>query len=101
VGWGKIRLPEDTFHTTAVWTTVPTSPREMVSAQIERGLSGVAHVLANVAPLYLMCDPRDLGVVAETRSTFTNKPTIFIYDVVPGGVGFAERLYASHDQIVR
>ncbi len=100
VGWGKIRLPEDVFHTTAVWITVPVDPRVSSPTQIERGLSGVAHVLANVAPLYLMCDPRDLGVVAETRSTFTDRPTVYIYDVVPGGVGFAERLYASHDQVL-
>jgi DEAD/DEAH box helicase domain-containing protein len=100
VGWGRIRLPEDVFHTTAVWFTIKNAADRFAAAQIERGLSGVAHVLANVAPLYLMCDPRDLGVVAETRSPFTSEPTIFLYDVVPGGVGFAERIYASYDQIV-
>jgi DEAD/DEAH box helicase domain-containing protein len=100
VGWGRIRLPEDTFHTTAVWLTVPTAATKLSPTQIEGGLSGVAHVLGNVAPLYVMCDPRDLGVVAETRSAFTEQPTVFIYDIVPGGVGFAERLYGSFDQLV-
>jgi DEAD/DEAH box helicase domain-containing protein len=56
--------------------------------------------LGNVAPLFLMCDPRDLGVFSETRSPFTGQPTIFVYDAVPGGVGFAERLYACHGSLV-
>jgi DEAD/DEAH box helicase domain-containing protein len=100
VGWGRIRLPEDTFHTTAMWITVQTTAGRLSPTQIEGGLSGVAHVLGNVAPLYVMCDPRDLGVVAETRSGFTELPTVYIYDAVPGGVGFAERLYGSFEQLV-
>ncbi len=98
VGWGKIRLPEDTFHTTAFWLTVP--KRSWSPEEIERGLNGMAHVLANVAPLFLMCDPRDLGVYSETRGPFTGQPTVFLYDSVPGGIGFAERLFASFDQIL-
>ncbi len=101
VGWGKIRLPEDTFHTTAYWLTLPDRPSGWNSGEIERGLDGVAHVLANVAPLFLMCSPGDLGVFAETRSPFTGQPTIFLYDAIPGGVGFAEKLYASHDLLIR
>jgi DEAD/DEAH box helicase domain-containing protein len=100
VGWGRIRLPEDVFHTTAVWISLPTDAGRLTPVQIEGGLSGLAHVLANVAPLYVMCDPRDLGVVAETRSTFTGEPSVFIYDVVPGGVGFSERLFGCFDQLV-
>lgn len=55
---------------------------------------GVAHALENVAPLYLMSDPRDLGAVAEIKSPHTGEPTITLYERVPGGVGQAERLYA-------
>jgi DEAD/DEAH box helicase domain-containing protein len=98
VGWGKIRLPEDSFHTTACWIAFPNVQRP--TSEIERGLAGVAQVLANVAPLFVMADPRDLGVYAETRGPITGRPTIFIYDAVPGGVGFAERLYASYEQLV-
>ncbi len=101
VGWGKIRLPEDTFHTTAYWVALPDQPIERSVGDVERGLSGVAHVLANVAPLFLMCSPGDLGVFAETRSPFSGLPTIYLYDAIPGGVGFAEKLYASHDQLIR
>jgi DEAD/DEAH box helicase domain-containing protein len=63
-------------------------------------LSGLAHVLRHIAPLYLMSDPRDIGVVSEVRSPFTTQPTITIYDNVPGGLGFSEGLYELHDRLL-
>ena len=50
-------------------------------------------MLVQTAPLYLMCDPRDVRVVSEVKSPFTGAPTIYLYESVPGGVGFAERLF--------
>ncbi len=99
VGWGKIRLPEDSFHTSAYWLSVPPG-QGWSAAEIERGLAGLAHVLANVAPLFVMADPRDLGVYLETRSPFTGEPTVFLYDAIPGGVGLAERIYQNHTQLI-
>lgn len=101
VGWGKIRLPEDNLHTKAYWLTLPPEATARLSpTEIQEGLLGLRHVLANVAPLYLMCDPRDLGVQAEVRAPFTDAPTVFVYDNVPGGIGFAERLYALHRELL-
>lgn len=100
VGWGKIRLPEDTFHTSAYWIAFDEVPEGLSATALERALDGISHVLANVAPLFLMCDPRDLGAYAETRSARTARPTIYLYDAVPGGVGFSEKLYRSHEQLI-
>ena len=63
-------------------------------------LSGLAHVLRHIAPLYLMSDPRDIGVVSEVRSTLTKLPTVTIYDSAPGGLGFSESLYELYDDLV-
>jgi DEAD/DEAH box helicase domain-containing protein len=63
-------------------------------------LSGLAHVLRHIAPLYLMSDPRDIGVVSEVRSTFTKQPTVTIYDNAPGGLGFSESLYELYDNLL-
>jgi DEAD/DEAH box helicase domain-containing protein len=67
----------------------------------QTALGGLAHALGNIAPLYLMCDPRDLGVLSEQRSKDTRAPTITIYDRVPEGLGLAEQLYALHDELLR
>ncbi len=52
--------------------------------------------MGQIAPLYLMCDPRDIHVIYHVKSPFTQKPTIYIYDSCPGGIGFSERLYEMH-----
>ncbi|HBY96864.1 MAG TPA: hypothetical protein DEP84_23440, partial [Chloroflexi bacterium] len=70
------------------------------SGEVAAGLLGLATALGNVAPLFLMCDPRDLGVTSELRSPFTGHPTIFVYDQVPAGVGFAEKLFELHPTIL-
>jgi DEAD/DEAH box helicase domain-containing protein len=66
----------------------------------QTALGGLAYALGNLAPLFLMCDPRDLGVIAEPRSRETRQPTITIYDLVPEGLGFAERLYEIHSDLL-
>ena len=63
-------------------------------------LSGVAHVLRHLAPLYLMCDPRDVGVVSDVKPPWTRQPTIIAYDNAPGGLGFSEGLYELHDTLL-
>jgi DEAD/DEAH box helicase domain-containing protein len=67
----------------------------------QTALGGLAHALGNIAPLFLMCDPRDINVLSEPRSKETGSPTITIYDLVPEGLGFAEQLYELHDELLR
>lgn len=101
VGWGNIHLPEDTFHTTAYWLSVPDHVVRLISRQdLESGLMGLAHVLRQVAPIFLMCDPADVAVWPEIKAPFTEEPTVFLYDRVPGGIGFSERLFGMHQQLL-
>ncbi len=70
-------------------------------AQVPGGaLAGLAHALGNVAPLFLMCDPHDIGVVAELRSSHTGGPTITVYDRVAGGIGLSQQLYGLQGQVL-
>ncbi|MBN1286993.1 MAG: DEAD/DEAH box helicase [Anaerolineae bacterium] len=64
-------------------------------------LSGLGALLQNLCTVHLMCAPYDLGVVVEQRSATTLAPTIIIYDNVAGGLGFSERLYEWHDDLLR
>lgn len=102
IGSGPIHLPEQTLHTTAYWTSVPPAmAARLGSERLEAALRGLAHALRHVASLRLMCDPRDLGAVAEVRSPTTLKPTVTVYEVYPGGVGCSERLFELHDELLR
>jgi len=97
LGWGQVHLPELELQTTAYWMTLNKIPDGINSQDdIQNGLMGIANVLGQIAPLYLMCDPRDIHVVYHVKSPFTQKPTIYIYDSCPGGIGFSEKLYELH-----
>ncbi|HEX6127877.1 MAG TPA: Zn-binding domain-containing protein, partial [Candidatus Limnocylindria bacterium] len=102
VGWGSISLPETEMHTTATWL-VP--PAELVNRYerdtLDGALIGLARLARTTAALLLMSDPRDLGVLAQVQAPFTGRPTVYLYDAVPGGVGLTERLFGLTDELIR
>jgi DEAD/DEAH box helicase domain-containing protein len=61
--------------------------------RLRTGLGGLAYALGSLAPLHLMCDPGDIGVVAEARAPGSGLPTVTIYEKAPAGIGFSQRLY--------
>jgi DEAD/DEAH box helicase domain-containing protein len=102
VGWGSISIPEQEMHTAACWL-VP--PAELVNRYdrdtLDGALIGLARVARTTGALLLMCDPRDLGVLAQVQAPFTGRPTMYLYDATPGGVGLTERLFTLVDDLVR
>lgn len=99
IGSGPVTLPELEMHTTSYWVSLPEILPELSQSDVQNGLLGISNVLANVAPIYLMCDPGDIRVVHQVRATFTQRPTVYIYDSYPGGVGFSDKLYELHDEL--
>lgn len=99
IGSGPVTLPELEMHTTAYWVSLPGEIPEMSQTDMQNGLLGISNVLANAAPIYLMCDPGDIRVVHQVRATFTQRPTVYIYDSYPGGVGFSDKLYELHNEL--
>jgi DEAD/DEAH box helicase domain-containing protein len=101
IGWGRIHLPEQEMHTSAYWLTVPPPVvADLPKGALQGALVGLAHVLSYLGPLYLMCDPHDLGVVPQVKSPFTEAPTIFVYDSYAGGIGFSKTLYEQHARLL-
>ncbi len=93
VGWGPVNLPEQQMHTAATWLVLPDEAVAAFNREtLDGALIGLSRLARNTAPLLLMCDARDLGVQAQAQSPFTGKPTLYLYDAVPGGVGLTERL---------
>ena len=69
--------------------------------RLRSGLSGLAYLLHNLAPLHLMCDPSDLGYLVDPQAKHTGRPTIILYDRAPAGIGLSERLYDLQPQLLR
>jgi DEAD/DEAH box helicase domain-containing protein len=71
------------------------------NVRMRSGLSGLAYVLGNLAPLFLMCDAGDLGSHVEpVENQNFGQPSIVLYDAVPAGIGFSEKLFEMHDELI-
>jgi DEAD/DEAH box helicase domain-containing protein len=72
------------------------------NVRIRSGLAGLGFVLGNLAPLFLMCDTRDLGVYTDPAwSAANNQPCVVLYDFVPAGIGFSQKLFEIHDELIQ
>jgi len=103
LGFGHVHLPEQEMHTTCFWVSFPDTAAESLGISAESlggALRGVAHLLRQIVPVWILSDPADIRSVSMVRSPFTDQPTIYIYDSIPGGVGFSRRIYDMFDNIV-
>jgi DEAD/DEAH box helicase domain-containing protein len=99
IGSGPIHLPEEELHTNAAWFTF-TKDDELSEKKVEQGLLGVAHAIKHIVPLIVMCDPSDVHIVPQVKSTHSGEPTIYLYDRYPGGIGLSEKLYEKMEHIL-
>ncbi len=101
VGFGEVRLPQTDLHTVGMWWTIPDHVAHKYSNdELQGALLGISNLLSIVAPLSLMCAPRDVNVVYQVKAPITDKPTIFLYDAYPGGVGLSEKAYQMQDLLL-
>ncbi len=104
VGSGKLNLPELELHTNAFWYAFPGDIRFKLNLEGETfggALRGLANILGKIAPLWVMCDPHDLRSISQVRSPFSELPTIYIYENIPDGVGYSEKLFNISDDLFR
>ena len=95
LGFGKVQLPDTDMHTSAVWWTLPEEVcAQFESDELKNGIMGVVNLMRIVAPLYLMCSPTDIYVIYQVKSPFTDRPTVLLYDNVPGGIGLSQKAWS-------
>src|SRR5690349_20789505 len=123
VGSGEVELPQQEMQTTAAWITVGPETLVQVSPSREElidGLRAVTYLLHHLAPIFLLCDIRDLGSwlgdttpatggAVATRESAKRRlmdaaqfnPTIYLYDSHAGGIGLAEHLFEILPDLLR
>jgi DEAD/DEAH box helicase domain-containing protein len=75
--------------------------RAETAVRMRSGLAGLAFALGHLAPLFLMCDANDVAVHADPKPGWADyRPAVVIYDLAPGGIGFSERLFALHQELM-
>ena len=101
VGYGEVRLPQTDLHTSGMWWTIPESlSARFTNDALQGALVGISNLLSIVAPLYLMCAPKDIRVVYQVKAPITNRPTLFMYDSYPGGIGLSEKAYQMQNLLL-
>ncbi len=99
IGSGPIHLPEEELHTNATWMSI-IDEVNMETERIEEGLLGMAQAIRGIVPLFVMCDPNDISVVPQVKAAHNERPTIFVYDRYPGGVGLSQKVYEQMEEIL-
>ena len=92
IGSGPISIPPMEMHTSATWMSF-NMPENWSEEQLTDALNGAAYAMGSFIPLFVHCDRSDLSVVPQVKAVHNERPTIFIYDSYPGGVGLSEKVY--------
>ncbi|MFH1524322.1 MAG: DEAD/DEAH box helicase [Chloroflexota bacterium] len=71
------------------------------NVRMRSGLAGLGTVLGQLAPLFLMCDPGDLGLHIDPSPAMLGQPGVVIYDDVPAGIGFSQKLFELHNELMQ
>ena len=104
VGTEDIHLPPEELDTQAFALTLSQETADRLGlAGSERGAAwrSVGQLIRRVAPLFLRCEPGDLGLSTEVRSSHFARPAIVLFDRVQGGVGLADLMFDSHRDVLR
>ena len=98
IGYGDIDLPEEELQSRALVLLFPpdTLAGEWLAgrdaAAIGSTLAALGELVARIAPVWLLCDRRDLGTSERVRDGHFALPALYIWDRYPGGTGLSEGL---------
>jgi DEAD/DEAH box helicase domain-containing protein len=123
VGSGEVELPQQEMQTTAAWLQIDPATLARVSRSREElvdGLRAITYLLHHLAPMFLLCDVRDLGswlgdatpatpgAAVDTAQSARRRllesaefaPTVYLYDSHAGGIGLAERVFEVLPELI-
>ena len=117
IGVFPLDLPPTDFETRGLWVTLPPMPplpppplivpqgngAEGRNSFVDflGSLHAAEHAVIGLLPLFAMCDRGDIGGLSVAVHRATRRPTIFVFDGYPGGVGISERGYETFEEITR
>ena len=95
-----LELPEQNFITQALWYVIDEGLAGLPPDVLLGALHATEHGQIAVLPLIAMCDRWDIGGLSTNVHMQTGRPTIFIYDGHPGGVGITARGYQQFERLL-
>ena len=107
IGFGDVTLPEEEMQTRCLALLfAPESSCGKALAQMDEqrageALYGAGNLIRNIAPVYLLCDSRDLGIAERVRDPHFGTGALYVYDKYPGGTGLTESLARRIEPLLR
>ena len=97
-----VDLPEQHFVTQGLWYELADGliGDDFPLDALLGSLHAMEHCQIAVLPLIAMCDRWDIGGLSTALHPQTGRPTVFIYDGHPGGVGIARMGFRSFEALV-
>jgi len=95
-------MPEQHFTTQALWWEMPEQALadDFPLDVLQGSLHAAEHAQIAVLPLIAMCDRWDIGGLSTAFHQQTGRPTVFIYDGHPGGVGITRLGFEQFERLV-
>ncbi|PKO16422.1 ATP-dependent helicase [candidate division BRC1 bacterium HGW-BRC1-1] len=103
IGYGDVSVPVLETQTEAYWLTLSAETKdriEVAGGDLGAALNGMATLLAQAAPLHLLCDPSDLRAVPMVRAPHDDLPAVYLCDRYPGGIGLARKFFDIDLQVL-
>ncbi|MDR1626629.1 MAG: DEAD/DEAH box helicase [Spirochaetia bacterium] len=97
IGYGDILLPEEEMHTRSLALVFDAHVRAGAAIAARSGeekaqiVAGLGSLYQKIAPFFLLCDTKDIGVSELLRDPHFGCPAIYLFDRYPGGTGLADK----------
>jgi DEAD/DEAH box helicase domain-containing protein len=97
IGFGEIALDAEENETRGMMLLLASLPENSPYSGLDEAaqaevLSGIGTLIRSVAPFFLLCDRRDIGVAPRVRDPHFGCPALYVFDSAPGGSGLSEAL---------
>jgi DEAD/DEAH box helicase domain-containing protein len=105
IGYGEIMLPEEEMHTRGLALVFDTDTRagQLIATRPDEEkaqiIAGLGSLYQKIAPFFLLCDPKDIGVSERLRDPHFGYPAIYFFDHYPGGTGLADKFQEKITEI--
>lgn len=99
----ELDYPPSSFETIGLALAIPDqAARESArkGLHFRGGIHGVEHALLALAPMFAICDRRDMGGYSQVAHPQIEGPAVFMYDGHPGGIGLSARLFEIFPELV-
>ncbi|MFO7754077.1 MAG: DEAD/DEAH box helicase [Desulfobacteraceae bacterium] len=100
LGVVPLELPDIEFETEGLWIEIPDTVKDRVENRkihFMGGIHAVEHAAIGILPLLVMTDRNDLGGISTPYHPQLRKAAVFVYDGIPGGLGFSRHAFEKGD----